>query len=93
MISRQEVEKLANLSRLSLTEEELGKFSAEIEAILGYVAKIDEVLLDDINISPKVVNSFREDEVIHKGGDYTERLLDASPEREGGYIKVKKILD
>ena len=42
MISREEVIKLASLSRLSLTDSEIEKFQGEIDAILGYVGKVKE---------------------------------------------------
>lgn len=93
MISKQDVEKLANLSRLSLTEEERDRFMGEIDSILGFVSNVNAAA----DTAPAPVyfqtNIFREDVVTHNSGEYTERLLDAAPERDGQYVKVKKILE
>jgi Asp-tRNA(Asn)/Glu-tRNA(Gln) amidotransferase C subunit len=34
----------------------------------------------------------REDVIVNKAGEYTEKLLGNAPSREGNYLKVKKIL-
>ncbi len=93
MISKQEVEKLASLSRLSLTEEEKDKFQGEIESILGFVAKVKEAA--EMAPAPTFpqINNFRSDEVVHKSREFTEKLLDAAPEREDNFVKVKRILE
>jgi aspartyl-tRNA(Asn)/glutamyl-tRNA(Gln) amidotransferase subunit C len=93
MISKQDVEKLASLSRQALTEEEKAKFLGEIDAILGFVAKVNEAAEAAPAPSFANVNVLREDAVTHENGAYTEALLDAAPAREGGYVKVKKILE
>ncbi len=38
------------------------------------------------------INVMREDSNPHESGKYTETLLKAAPQREGQYVKVKKIL-
>lgn len=93
MISRQDIEKLAGLARLSLTEEEKGRFSLEIEAILGFVAKVKEAATDAPTPSYPHINALREDIVLHNSGEYTERLLAAAPAREDDFVKVKRILE
>lgn len=42
-ISRDEVARLAKLARLALTESELDSFAGQLDAILGYVGKIQAV--------------------------------------------------
>ena len=93
MISKQDVEKLAQLSRLALTEEEKAKFQGEIEAILGYVGKVKDMADAAPMPSFAQINNLREDAVLHKTGEYTEKLLSEAPEREGDFVKVKKILE
>ena len=93
MISKQEVEKLAGLARLALTEEEKTKFQGEIDAILGFVGKVKEAAEAAPRPQYAPTNVLREDIVVHKMGVYTEALLNAAPEREGDFVKVKRILE
>lgn len=93
MISKQDIEKLAILSRLALTDTEKDSFSNEIDAILGYVGQINtaSATLSD-EVSYTLVNVLREDTEVNETGACTEDLLSSAPEREGNYVKVKKIL-
>ena len=43
MIDRKDVEKLANLSRMKIAEEEKDRFAKEIDSILAYAHQIQEV--------------------------------------------------
>lgn len=95
MITILEVEKLATLSRLSLTEEEKIKFQKEIDSILSYVDQIKELSNDEEEKGRKfdeVKNVFRLDSDPHSQGIYTEAILKNAPGKEGEYLKVKKIL-
>ncbi len=93
MISREDVQKLAQLSRIELTPEEELTFMSEIDSILGYVGQISEIgELGEENVIPAVRNVFRSDEHVHESGLYTKDILAQAPSREGDYLKVKKIL-
>lgn len=92
MISKTDIEKLANLSRLALTEPEKDSFSNEIGAILGYVGNINSLVSNESVQKHEHKNVLRDDVVVHGTGEYTERLLNSAPEREGSFVKVKKIL-
>lgn len=92
-ITTEEVKKLASLSRIKLTEEEERGLAGEIDSILGYVAEINKLDLDNAPSSEGGrVNVLREDADANVSGAYTEKLLALSPDRENDYIKVKKIL-
>ena len=93
MISRDEVKKLASLSRLALTDVEEEKFQGEIEAILGFVAKVKEAAEEAPIQSYASTNVMRSDIVVHEREEFTEKLLQSAPNREGKYLKVKKILE
>lgn len=93
-ISRDEVKKLAELAKLSLTDDELDTYQKELDAILGYVKQLEEV--DTANIQPTsqvtgLVNADRKDEVLDYGVSPAE-LLETAPESQDGYIKVRKVL-
>jgi Asp-tRNA(Asn)/Glu-tRNA(Gln) amidotransferase C subunit len=53
------------------------------------------MVADDVDTSPTVGavhNVYREDVVRHEPDQYTEALLAEAPDRQGRYLKVKKIL-
>jgi aspartyl-tRNA(Asn)/glutamyl-tRNA(Gln) amidotransferase subunit C len=93
MISRDDIKKLANLSRIKLSSAEEEKFTKEIDSILGYVAEIKKAAgSGEILGSERVKNVLRPDENPHETGVNTEALLAEAPERKDDYVKVKKIL-
>jgi aspartyl-tRNA(Asn)/glutamyl-tRNA(Gln) amidotransferase subunit C len=94
MITIQEIEKLAELSRIALDEDEKKSLWKDIGSILGYVSEIQKVggRADAGKRVGKVKNVMREDSDPHAGGIFTEEILRNAPSREGNYLKVKKIL-
>ena len=48
MISEEQVRHVANLARLGLTEEEIGRMGGELDAILDSIEKIRELDLADV---------------------------------------------
>ncbi len=97
MITREEVVKLANLSRLKLSEEEIAKMQSDMTAILAYVDKLKEAKgVDHGPVMSANRNVLREDIDPHEGGIYTDKLIALAPKREankdGKYVKVKKVL-
>lgn len=66
-ISKEEVEYVAHLARLNLSDKELETMTTQLDTILSYVAKLDE--LDTTGIEPtthafSISNAFREDKVL-----------------------------
>jgi aspartyl-tRNA(Asn)/glutamyl-tRNA(Gln) amidotransferase subunit C len=93
-IDEAEVRKVAKLSRLDLTDDEVAEFAVQLSAILGYVEKMNE--LDTDNVEPlahclAVSNVFREDIVRESMG--TEKTLANAPDVDDEFFKVPKILD
>ena len=89
-----EIDKLAALSRIEVGEEEKKELLKNMESILDYVSKIQKVSGEGTskNKTSIPINRFRDDRRTHESGIHTENLLSAAPEREGNYLKVKKIL-
>ena len=92
MITKDDIQKLALLARIAVTPQEVESFSKEIEAILSYVGHINSVTVPEGTPKSGLINVFREDDTPHESGLFTKDVLQASPNREGEYIKVKKIL-
>lgn len=95
MIEIKDIEKLAKLARIELSETEKQTYLKEIGAILGYVDQIKEVVKLSSSSGHKVgelKNVMREDENMNKRGSNTETIVVEFPRKEGNYLKVKKIL-
>ena len=92
MITTEEIEHLAKLARIEMLPGEAEKMTGEIDSILGYVGQINAVSGDVMRVIPQLRNVMREDVPTNTPGEYTEKLLDNAPSREGSYVKVKKIL-
>lgn len=86
-----DIEKLAELSRLTLTEEEKKQYLQDFSSILKYVSEISEVKSGEVQESPTLTNVMRDDVVEHAAGTYTVALLAAAPATENGYYKVKQV--
>jgi aspartyl-tRNA(Asn)/glutamyl-tRNA(Gln) amidotransferase subunit C len=92
-ISRKEVEHVAHLARLHLSEGELEKMTAQLDTILSYVEKLEE--LDTRDVPPtthafSVCNAFREDEV-HPSLPLDE-ALSCSARHNGAMFQVPRII-
>lgn len=101
-LSKTEIEHLAKLARLQLSEKEKTQYSRELSEILGYVEKIQKIKTDKISETSQVTgleNVYREDKVsdvwkTDKNPDKnTEKLLANAPEKKGRYWKVKQVLE
>jgi aspartyl-tRNA(Asn)/glutamyl-tRNA(Gln) amidotransferase subunit C len=93
MFNRDDVEKLADLARIKLTEAEAEGLAAELDSILAYVSLIQKAAsAAPARVAGDRKNVMREDSEPHESGIYTEALLNQVPQREGAYVKVKKIL-
>ncbi|MDP6387826.1 MAG: Asp-tRNA(Asn)/Glu-tRNA(Gln) amidotransferase subunit GatC [Candidatus Pacebacteria bacterium] len=94
-IDDKEIEKLADLARIKITNEEKKELKKDIESILSYVSEIQKIssdMPDNRFNNSELVNVMREDGQPHKSGFYSEKILGEAPQREKDYMKVKKIL-
>ncbi len=92
MIEIKDVEHVAKLARLELTEDEKIKFSKQLSDVLGYVEQMNEV--DTTGVEPmshaiSFSNVMREDVEYYE--QTREELMQNAPDREGDFFKVPKI--
>ncbi|PIR98875.1 hypothetical protein COT87_02480 [Candidatus Collierbacteria bacterium CG10_big_fil_rev_8_21_14_0_10_44_9] len=95
-MTKDEILHLGTLSRIALSPAEVDKFSTEIDTILEYVSTVKNIVANDVGNEPMVgarYNVLRSDRVTNEPGEYTEKLLNAMPQRDGQYMLVKKILN
>ena len=94
MITTKELEKLAELSRIRLTEDDKKSLVKEFDSILGYVDQLNkvDVSMDTESRVGAVRNITREDRSETISAEDRERLLNEAPHRVKDFIAVKKIL-
>lgn len=93
-LTREEVQRIAVLARLRLTSEEETQLTEQLDHILAYIEKLDE--LDTSNVEPfshavDTVNVLREDKVTNLPD--AEAVLANAPDRDNTFFKVPKIIE
>lgn len=91
-----EIEKLAELARISLSSEEKEKLQKEFEAILEYISVLKEADIGNLDgnfLKAEILNVTRPDENFHEAGKFTKELLEDAPFMEDGYVKVKHVFE
>jgi aspartyl/glutamyl-tRNA(Asn/Gln) amidotransferase C subunit len=104
-MDEKEIKKLAKLAHIQIDDKEIPTISENLARIVDYVSEIqnastrEETKPEAGIVSPKPLaeagelrNVFRRDSYPHETGKYSEPILENVPDREGDYIKVKKIL-
>lgn len=92
-VSIQDVEKIAELARLKLTENEKEKMTGQLNMILDYMEKLNELdtsMIEPLAHTQELVNVFREDTV--QPSLPAEKALENAPERTDQYFKVPKVI-
>ena len=94
MITVKELEHLAQLARIELTEADKKSLAKEFDSILGYVDQLKkvEVSMDAEGRVGAVKNAMRPDLVEDTTPEDREALLNEAPDREGDFIAVKKMI-
>ncbi|BBI35252.1 Asp-tRNA(Asn)/Glu-tRNA(Gln) amidotransferase subunit GatC [Cohnella abietis] len=93
-ITRNDVEHVANLARLELSEQEKEQFEGQLNAILKYAEKLNQLDTDGIEPTSHVLplaNVMRDDKV--KPSLPIEKVLLNAPEDEDGHFKVPAVLE
>ena len=95
-LSKQEIQGIAKLARLDLTEAELEKYGGQLSAVLSYIDQLKEVDVKGVEPTAQVTgleNVLREDEVKNWDKKEIEEALKDALEREGRFIKVKRVIE
>jgi aspartyl-tRNA(Asn)/glutamyl-tRNA(Gln) amidotransferase subunit C len=95
MLSKEEVQHIAKLARLELSEAELEKYKTDLSSILDYVTQLQELdvsLVQPTSHAVPLENIMREDEIQRETPERINALLESAPHKERGYIRTKGIL-
>ncbi|KEH98487.1 Asp-tRNA(Asn)/Glu-tRNA(Gln) amidotransferase subunit GatC [Clostridium massiliodielmoense] len=94
MISKEDVEYIARLSKLSFNEEEEEKIIKDLNKVLTVMEKLNELKTDDIEITVNpyyIENEYREDEI--EKSLPLDKVLKNAPEFNKDYIVVPKVIE
>lgn len=94
MLKKEDVEHLATLARIELTDEEMLEVAEKLTPVLDYVSEISKVVTEE-NAEARVGelrNVMRADSVPNEGGQYTDAILKNAPRSQDGYFKVSQIM-
>lgn len=93
-LTKKDIQYVARLARLALSEEELERFTQQLGNILEHVSKLNTLKTDTIAPTTHVLplkNVWREDVVVPPPG--SEAILSNAPDRQGPYFRVKKVIE
>lgn len=93
-LSPEQIDHIATLSRLAITDEERTRFAEQLSSILEYVdvlGKVDTDGVEPMNHSIALMNVFGADEPMPCDAATRDALLGRFPEREGDLLKVKAV--
>ena len=92
-ITQKDVEHIAHLARIELTDAQKEKFSGELSGILSFIEQLDRVPTDDVlplSGGSLLENVVRADDLKVADIPATD-LLENVPELENGYVRVKAV--
>jgi aspartyl-tRNA(Asn)/glutamyl-tRNA(Gln) amidotransferase subunit C len=92
-ISKEQVAKIATLSRLTLKSNELDQFTDQLSSILQYMEKLNELETTDVEplYSPVEQTTVLREDIVEKKFK-REELLANAPEDDGQYFIVPRII-
>jgi aspartyl-tRNA(Asn)/glutamyl-tRNA(Gln) amidotransferase subunit C len=90
LITKEEVLKIAHMSRITIHENEIDTLIKQLEAVLAYAARVNEVATGQQAPLLQNNNVFREDIVIPCDAD---RIKEEGPDIEADYFVVPAILE
>ncbi len=88
------VKRVAHLARIRVTEEEIESFGGELNAILGFVAQLDEVDIEGVEPMTSVIPMAmkKRQDVVTDGGKAGDIVANA-PATEEGFFLVPKVVE
>lgn len=94
-LTKEEVQKIAELARIELTEEEIDKRQKDLSNVLDYFDKLSELNTDnveEIGNMTGMTNIYRNDVVDEATDEEKKGMMENVLEEQDGFIKVKSIL-
>jgi len=96
-LTRESVQRVATLARLRLTADEETALAGELDRILGYMDKLNDLDTSNVpvfahsNDVSETLEKLRDDKVVNRPN--TDALLANAPERDKTFFRVPKIIE
>jgi len=93
MLTDKDVKKIAGLAKLKLTDDEITHYTGELSKILGYMDKLSELDLSQVEATSHavdVINVFREDKRVVS--EVIKDVLASAPDADPPYFAVPKVI-
>ncbi len=94
-IDKKQIQRIADLARLELSDDELEKYRNQISDILVYIDQLQEVNTDNVEPTAQITgleNVLREDKICEWDKEESEKALNQAPELKNNQVKVKRVL-
>lgn len=91
-----DVDKIAKLAMLDLTDDERALMKEQLPSIVAYVSKLQEVDTTDVEIEAyfsELKNIFRQDEIQECATDVRERVVGSFPKKTGDMLEVPGVFE
>lgn len=94
MVTKEDVQKLADLAHITVAQDELEKVASEMDATLAYVSQVTTLtgVVPQEHTKMQLRNVMRDDVVVTEKGAYTKDIVAQFPDKDGNALRVKKIL-
>ena len=96
MLSKQQVEHIAHLARLGLSEDEKETYQKELSSILNFVERLQKLDVSGVEVTARTIgvkNVFRKDIAKKTSESFRKRFLKNLPEKQEGFVKVPPIFE
>lgn len=93
-VSKEDVRKVAHLSRIAVSDEKLDALASELTGILGWIEQLNEVDIEGVDPMTSVVETelpMREDVV--SDGNIQDQVLANAPKSDEGFFVVPKAVE
>jgi len=93
-LTRQDIEHVAHLARLQLTDTEIDRYTEQLSVVLGYVSTLGEVDTEGVEETCQVTgleDVVREDVVQDCDEETKKKIIASFPENVGNLLKVKAV--
>ncbi|MEK7065247.1 MAG: Asp-tRNA(Asn)/Glu-tRNA(Gln) amidotransferase subunit GatC [Patescibacteria group bacterium] len=95
-LTTNEIEQVAALARLELSEKEKKMYAEQLSVVLDYFSMLNEVNTDNVIETSQVTgleDVVREDKVVERSEETKQKLIKNFPEKVGRLLKVKAVFD
>lgn len=93
LLTKEQVQKIASLCRIDLTEAEVEKFQKELSAVLEYASELQKVDTEGVEPIAQVTgleNVLREDRA--RQSEHRDNIIANFPDKKDTFLKIKNIL-